>query len=140
MEEACGRGWLDHYDRFRSQVHLQKSEEVGAGRSKEAGRYQTWRKMATIEDVEVFDFYAERTTIGELKWRLSGSDVRYVQAEVEQFEMPQKEDRAKLLGRCADYKAVVGLGTIRSAVRIEKKNRYDGGLRKGFEAECTVDK
>lgn len=44
-------GWPDHYDRFRSQVLLQTpAEEAGAGRLKGEDRYQTWRRMAKIEE------------------------------------------------------------------------------------------
>jgi hypothetical protein len=52
VEEACAMGWPGHYDRFRSQVLLQRpAEEAGAGRSKGEDRYQTWRRMAKVEEI-----------------------------------------------------------------------------------------
>lgn len=42
MEEACAKGWPDHYDRFRSQAHQQRlAEVVGAEHLSGEGRYQT---------------------------------------------------------------------------------------------------
>jgi hypothetical protein len=62
VEEACVKGWPDHYDRFHSQAHQQKfAEEVGAGRSRGEDRYQTWRKVAKVEE-NCFD-YVQKTAI-----------------------------------------------------------------------------
>lgn len=52
MEEACAKGLPDHCDRFRTQAHRQLfAEEVGADRSKGEDRYQTWCKMAKVEEI-----------------------------------------------------------------------------------------
>ena len=100
-------GWLGHYARFRSRVLLQRpAEEVGAGRSKGEDRYQTWGRMAKVEEI-CFLVAQKRRAICEIEALINSFKLQRVRIEAERIEIAQKKDRPEFLRCCANYGALV---------------------------------